>query len=164
MLIQKLNNKNYDQSLQIQTVTQAAYRQEAALLGVDFFPPLARTCEDVMSDLGVYIGAFAGGVLEGVLHLEGHHINVLTVHPRAQRRGIASRLLDYVLSDYRKGVKKSQSCDDAELVAQGRVTVSTGTLNFPALALYQKMGFEEVSRSLKGNIELTNLAWTVCSG
>lgn len=161
MLIQKLNNKNYDQALQIHAVTQAAYRQEAALLGVDFFPPLARTCEDVLSDLGVYTGAVVGGALEGVLHLEGHHINVLTVHPHAQRRGIASHLLDYVLSDYRKNIKNARSCDKAKPVAQLQVTVSTGTLNCPALALYKKMGFEEVSRSEKGNIKLTHLAWKV---
>lgn len=146
ILIKHLDNQDYEQAQVIHEITQAAYQQEALWLGVTFFPPLARTVENIIADAGLYLGIFTSGVLQGVLHLEEHHINALAVHPRMHRQGLAANLLK------------------AALAAAGRhqITVSTGVLNKPALALYHKMGFAEIGREEKGGIALVHLAW--CSG
>ncbi|MET9406196.1 GNAT family N-acetyltransferase [Streptomyces sp. NPDC002935] len=65
---------------------------------------------------------------EGVLEIDR-----VCVDPAWFRRGLASRLLAHLLTD---------------LVPSGRVLVSTGADNLPAVALYERLGF---SRS--GTIE-----------
>jgi ribosomal protein S18 acetylase RimI-like enzyme len=63
----------------------------------------------------------------------------LVVHPRAHRRGIASKLLD--------------------ALPDGPQTVSTGSKNEPALALYRKRGFVEVGeREVAPGVSLTDLS------
>ena len=44
----------------IHAVQIAAYQQEAALLGVSDFPPLARTVEDIMGSRELFFRAFDG--------------------------------------------------------------------------------------------------------
>ena len=124
----------------LHALLQAAYTQEALLLGVDaaLFPPLLRRVHDLQAGDEGWIGAWQAGDLVGALslHADGDDeavtcIGALVVHPAAQRRGIATLLLH------------------AAFASQGARTpfsVQTGQANAPALALYRQLGFKEWRR------------------
>lgn len=130
-------------------VQRSAYRLEAKLLGVSRFPPLELTVNDIQQSEAVFLGAKINKQLAGVIGLEPcsepgqRNIISLAVLPEWHRRGIAKELLTIVLNE----------C--TELV----ITVSTGTKNSQALALYSKFGFVEHSRCIEGRqpIEIVNL-------
>ncbi len=132
----------------IHAVQAAAYRQEADLLGVAYFPPLDRTAEDIAASTDLYFGAVVGGELLGVISLERRSaeeavISSLTVEPSVQRRGLGRALV---------AVAASHAHYD-------RLWVSTGAKNLPALALYRRLGFEEQRRRRVGaeGIEVVEL-------
>jgi GNAT superfamily N-acetyltransferase/protein tyrosine phosphatase (PTP) superfamily phosphohydrolase (DUF442 family) len=133
----------------IHAVQVAAYRQEAALLGVDRFPPLERTPADIAASTDVHFGAWDDARLLGVISLERRSagealISSLTVEPSAQRRGVGRALVAVA----------------AARAGYARLAVSTGTRNLPALALYRQLGFEERHRGSIGpeGIEVVELA------
>jgi GNAT superfamily N-acetyltransferase/protein tyrosine phosphatase (PTP) superfamily phosphohydrolase (DUF442 family) len=133
----------------IHAVQVAAYRQEAALLGVERFPPLERTPADIAASADVHFGAWDGASLLGVISLEPRSsgealISSLTVEPSAQRRGVGRALV-------------AVAAARADYV---RLAVSTGARNLPALALYRQLGFEERRRGSVGpeGIEVIELA------
>lgn len=140
----------------IHAVQLAAYRQEAALLGVTHFPPLDRTVADIAASTDTCIGAFDGDALLGVVGVEQRGgrdalIASLTVRPDAQRRGIGRALVVAVAMQW----------------LSQQLRVSTGAKNAPALALYRQLGFEERSRRLAGSeaievVELVAPAGRVC--
>lgn len=107
-----------------------AYRIEAELM--DFFeiPQLHETASDIQNSEEFFIG-FQEEELMGVVSYkiaEGLvDIHRLIVNPAYFRRGIGKRLVEYLLKRY-KGYD---------------FTVSTGTANKPAIALYQAFGFQE---------------------
>jgi ribosomal protein S18 acetylase RimI-like enzyme len=109
----------------------AAYREEARLLGVENFPPLRRTVEDLGRSSSIWFGLSLDGTLAAVLEIEEHparlHIASLIVHPDFVRRGLATRLLRYLL--------------DVEFPGQA-FSVATGAANTPAIRLYEKLGFQ----------------------
>lgn len=128
----------------IHAIQQAAYAQEAALLGAVSFPPLQRQVLDVQKTAGHFLGAFLDGQLAGSLSVElgtvEHELTIssLTVAPEFQRRGLARALVAAVLREF----------------TFRRLTVSTGARNLPALALYAEFGFVEFSRRLVGEEQL----------
>ena len=107
-----------------------AYGIEAELM--DFFeiPQLHETASDIQNSEEFFIG-FQEEELMGVVSYkiaEGLvDIHRLIVNPAYFRRGIGKRLVEYLLKRY-KGYD---------------FTVSTGTANKPAIALYQAFGFQE---------------------
>jgi GNAT superfamily N-acetyltransferase len=132
----------------IHAVQTAAYRQEAALLGIREFPPLNRTVRDVMASSDSFFGAFDGEVLVGVMSLEQRNenevsISSLTVTPQFQRLGVARALVASI----------------ATWTRSQKFSVFTATKNAPALALYKQLGFVECSRRLVGveQIEVVEL-------
>ncbi len=108
-----------------------AYAQEAQLLQIADFPPLARTAADIAADGDLYLGARVGGEIVGVLSLgpdpeaQQRCINTLVVHPGAQRQGTGRRLVEAALAHL-----PGTPC-----------AVVTAAANAPALALYRAMGF-----------------------
>lgn len=134
----------------IHTIRMAAYRQEAELLGVTDFAPLAQTVDDVLASTDTFVGAFEDEVLAGVISVgddeEGRGLNIssLVVHPARQRRGIGRSLLDAVIASH----------IDSEL------TVQTAAANAPALALYRQVGFEAYRHWFVGRepLELVKLS------
>lgn len=120
----------------IHAVQMSAYGQEARLLGVVAFPPLARTVEDIRVGAESFVGVHIAGQLVGSVSVEpdpeygGMSIASLTVAPVFQRRGIATALLVEVLQRY----------------GAGCLTVQTGARNAPALQLYERWGFVPVRR------------------
>ncbi len=106
---------------------RAAYAVEADLIDFDRIPPMLETVDDVLAVDVRWIGAFVGddltaglGFVDGV----GHRlIDRLFVDPDHARTGMGRALVTAALKP--------------PLVA-----VSTGTANYPAVALYEELGFE----------------------
>ena len=114
---------------QIHCVFQRSYQIEAELVGVKAFPPLARTIDDIKNSNSLFFGFYEAEELAGVIEVEYKNsrldIHSLTVEPNFFRRGIAGKLIEYVLRkfDWQKAV------------------VETAAVNKPAITLYEKYGF-----------------------
>jgi len=123
--------KHADQLIaeQIHCVFQRSYQIEAELVGVKAFPPLARTINDIKVSNSLFYGLYEAGELAGVIEVEYKNcsldIHSLTVDPSFFRRGIAGKLIEYVLGkfDWQKAL------------------VETALVNKPAIKLYEKYGF-----------------------
>ena len=138
--IEPLNHQDPSVAARIHAVLMLAYAQEAKLLQVKRFAPLDRTPEDIRTSKEYYLGALEGNEVVGSLSLgpdeEPDQINIisLVVHPEYQRQGIGRSLLTEAL---RRG--------------DGMVfSVSTGSRNTPALALYREFGFVAYRRGVIG--------------
>jgi ribosomal protein S18 acetylase RimI-like enzyme len=112
-----------------------SYRVEANLIGSDVIPGLHENLEQLQNCGETFYGFFAAQSLCGAISfkLEQQTLDIhrLVVHPDHLRKGIARSLLEFVLK--------------LELKAK-RCIVQTGTLNLPAIGLYQKLGFTELER------------------
>ncbi len=134
--LSSINHRSHAVAHQIHAVQMAAYKQEAELLRVDRFPPLARTVDDVLTSLEEFIGAFDGGTLAGVLSAcpdeEGRGISIssLVVHPAYQKRGLGLALVREATQRY----------------LGSELTVQTAAANIPALTLYERLGFKVYRR------------------
>lgn len=125
------------------TVQRLAYAVEAELIGFDGIPPLHETLDELRATTETFLGLYDEEGLVGAVsyRLEESTVDIcrLVVHPRAHRRGIASKLLD--------------------ALPDGPQVVSTGTRNEPALRLYLKRGFTETgTREVAPGVSLTDLA------
>jgi ribosomal protein S18 acetylase RimI-like enzyme len=135
-MIYKLENNDNSTARQIYTLFQNAYKVEAALIGVPDvqFPPLQRTVEHINHAPTSFFGYFEGTSLAGLIEVtyENTHLEIdsLIVNPDFFRRGIAGKLIDYVLSEY--------DFHSAQ--------VETAQQNLPAINLYQKHGFCEFKK------------------
>ncbi len=146
-MIQALDPRDPETAGDIHRVSQLAYAVEARLLGVESFPPLAETIENIQESKDRFFGAIDDGQLIGVVSVEdqadGLLIARLVVAPTFLRRGVATELVQYVIN--------SAKCN---------LYVSTATENKPALALYRKLGFEPNSSELaKEGISLVTLVF-----
>ena len=135
-MVERIDHRQKPMARQIYSVFQRSYRVEARLLGVSLFPPLHSTIQDIQLRHSDFYGYWQGGSLAAVAELDvGMHsvtICSFVVDPDYFRQGIGSHLLDAVLSYF-----------------PGRdMVVETGLDNHPAIALYHKKGFREVSRRL----------------
>jgi ribosomal protein S18 acetylase RimI-like enzyme len=131
-MIQKLNNKDIEIARKMQVVFNASYAIEAALLQAENFPPLQRQIPSYMDTETEFYGFWKNEELAAVveLHLAPKqlHIQSLVVDPNYFRQGIAGKLVQYVFDSF-----------PSELYM-----VETGSANGPAIALYERFGFEEV--------------------
>ena len=119
----------------IKALHDAAYAVEAQLLGLDEFPPLKRTLASYAESRSVFFGYMHEGCCVGSIELETENLPVLevsslVVDPKCSRRGIATKLMTHVLS--KAGTR--------------RVIVSTATANYPAIKLYEGLGFRAVDQ------------------
>jgi ribosomal protein S18 acetylase RimI-like enzyme len=125
------------------TVQRLAYAVEAELIGFDGIPPLHESLDDLRACGETFLGLYDEEGLAGAVSylMEGSTVDIcrLVVHPRAHRRGIASKLLD--------------------ALPDGPQTVSTGSRNEPALRLYRKRGFSETgTREVAPGVSITDLS------
>jgi ribosomal protein S18 acetylase RimI-like enzyme len=125
------------------TVQRLAYAVEAELIGFDGIPPLHESLDELRACGETFLGTYDEKGLTGAVsyRLDGSTVDIhrLVVHPRAHRRGIATRLLD--------------------ALPDGPQVVSTGTGNEPALRLYRGRGFVETgTREVAPGVTLTELA------
>ncbi len=128
---QVLDHRDPAVAAAICSVLLPAYAQEALLLGVQHFAPLKKTAADVQASPDFHLGVVHEDQLLGVLSIgpdeeaQALCINMLVVHPQAQRQGIGRRLVQEALQ---RGPGMA-------------FEVSTGAKNAPALALYEQFGF-----------------------
>ena len=126
-----LDHRSAEVAAAVQGVLHLAYAQEAALLQVKHFAPLARTVADLQASTDFYLGAWLGDTLAGALSVGPDEepgqicITTLVVHPAHQRQGVARALVQSAL----------QRGGGAVFV------VATATANAPALTLYRGLGF-----------------------
>lgn len=119
---------------EIWAVWQSSYRVEAALVGVEDFPPLQKRVEDIMSSprrfVGIRLGERLAALTEYSIESELLEISSLVVEPAYFRQGLAGSLMEYLLAQN----------------AWTEAIVDTAQVNIPAISLYQKWGFEEINR------------------
>lgn len=137
-VIVKLDNANEAVAKQIYTTFQRSYKIEAELIGTLNFPPLSRTVNDIKNSQTLFYGLYDDTQLEGVIELliinDRLEINSLTVDPKHFRKGIADKLICYVLSE----------CVTS--TAETTAIVETAVVNEPAIKLYKKHDFVEFKR------------------
>jgi ribosomal protein S18 acetylase RimI-like enzyme len=131
-MITRLNHTDPATAAAIRAVWQVSYPVEAELLGVTDFPPLQRDLAGFTTSANDFYGYDVAGQLAGVVEVDDRgpatHLQSLVVDPAFFRRGIASRLIEFVLANY----------------TAKRYTVETGAANEPAIRLYRKFGFAEL--------------------
>ena len=148
-MIHKLDmtdDRRVEELLRLQTM---AYRLEAKLIGFDEIPPLGDTIDTLKHSRDVFYGYLTETEeLVGAIAVEEEAPGELTltrmmVRPDYFRRGIASRLIEYVFAKYP---------DFSAYI------VSTGTRNEPAMNLYT--GFQFVpfkNEYIAPGVELTTM-------
>jgi len=133
-MITKLDNSNVNIAKQIYTIFQNSYSVEAQLIGTLDFPPLLRSAENIEKSTTQFYGFTQGECLAAVIEItideKQLHIDSLTVDPCYFRKGIANKLISYVL----------------EVIRFSSATVETAVVNAPAINLYKKHGFVEFKR------------------
>ena len=133
-MITKLDNSNEDVASQIFNIFQNSYKIEALLIGTEHFPPLQRSANNISSSTTTFYGFSESECLAAIIEIaikdKQLDINSLTVHPRFFRKGIANKLISYVLSNIDFSV----------------AVVETAVVNAPAINLYKKHGFTEFKR------------------
>lgn len=129
-MITKILHTQNKNAQNIRSVFQVSYKIEAKLLGADNFPPLSRPLEEFSNCSNDFFGFYEEQTLVAVVEIKDEkvakHIQSLVVDPDYFRRGIARKLIKYVLQHY--PIKQ--------------FTVETGKENGPARKLYESFGFE----------------------
>lgn len=134
-----LNHTDTPIAQEIHTLFQESYLIEAKLIGVENFPPLTRSVNNIQKSKTQFWGFYKDSILATVAEIETNP-NLLDIHsfvvsPQFFRQGLANNLLAYLL--------KYTDCNSA--------VVETASANKPAILLYKKFGFTEDKKwSLKG--------------
>lgn len=133
-MIFSLNNKSVSVAEKLFSIWQESYSIEAKLLKVNDFPPLNRTKQDFLDSSTCFYGFIKDDVYNAVIELRDNecalHIQSLVVQPSQFRKGIASKMIAFVL---RENMNRN-------------FTVETGCDNLPAINLYLNFGFVETKR------------------
>ncbi len=133
-MIHSLNNKSVSVAEKLFSIWQESYSIEAKLLKVDDFPPLSRTVQDFLDSSTCFYGFVEDDVYNAVTELRDNegalHIQSLVVQPSQFRKGLASKMIAFVLSEN----------------MNRNFTVETGCDNLPAINLYFKFGFVETKQ------------------
>lgn len=133
-MITKLDNSNKEVAKQVFTVFQRSYKMEAQLIGIIDFPPLLRSVKDIQRSKTQFYAFVKDECIAAIIEIaiEEQHldINSLTVDPNYFRKGIASKLISFVLEKGRFS----------------EAIVETAAVNLPAINLYKKHGFVEFKK------------------
>lgn len=131
-MIERLDVTNEKIATQVLAVQIPSYQVEAELIGFYGIPQLKDTIETVQNSGETFYGLIENGEIIGVIAVEdvGEALDIcrLVVHPSHFRKGVARKLVSFVLNETNKPI-----------------TVSTGAKNGPAISLYEKHGFQVVS-------------------
>ena len=129
--IHPINIHNPKQSVLLRELQTLSYRREAELIGFHGIPQIEESHEALIASGADFYGFWSGGRLAGAIalsHKDGlNFIDRLVVHPDFFRQGIGRALVEMALG----------------LHPGAEYRVSTGTLNEPAVQLYQSFGFKE---------------------
>jgi GNAT superfamily N-acetyltransferase len=133
MGIVSLDIRLSDVAEEVWALQHPAYQVEAALIGVADLPPLRDTIESLQT-CGETFGGYRceSGELSGAISYEREREGCYTlcrlmVHPDYLRQGIGSLLIEHLLFE----LPKPSLC-----------SVTAEIRNMPAIALYERYGFE----------------------
>ena len=130
-MISKINNKETKIAEEIRAIFQASYTVEAEMLKAVDFPPLKRTVSQFLNSNSEFYAYYLIKNIAGVIEIENNenltHIQSLVVYPKYFRNGIGSKLVQFILDNYKAKI----------------FTVETGIDNHPAIKLYKSFGFQE---------------------
>jgi len=148
-MIQLVNHHDEKVARSILLIQLPAYKVEADLIGFDGIPQLLDTIEDIKNSSELFLGKLEGSKLVGFLSYEDtdEQIDIcrLVVDPNHFRKGIASELLNFVLT-----VKANEK----------KVVVSTGAKNVPAITLYERYNFKKVADiEIESNFFITQFTY-----
>ena len=133
-MIKKLNQSSKIVANKIFDIFQNSYKIEAELIGVSNFPPLNRSVDKIQGAKTTFYGFLDNDELAAIIEVDVVdsclEIDSLTVHPSYFRRGIAGKLIRFLLDN----------------IVFSRAVVETATANLPAITLYEKHGFVEFKR------------------
>jgi ribosomal protein S18 acetylase RimI-like enzyme len=136
----------------ILAVQRLAFAPAAERYDDDRLPPLVETDEDIARDIREQVVLIAVedsrvvGSVRGVDRDGCVYVGRLVVHPAAQRRGIARRLMLEL---------------ECRFTTAPCFELFTGNLNEPGMGLYRQLGYVEVERrSVKGSLELVYMRKT----
>ncbi|MEW2439643.1 GNAT family N-acetyltransferase [Streptomyces caniferus] len=137
MLVRELDLSDATVAATVHAVGLRAYAVEAELIGFDGIPALSESLQDMTARPLRWLGAVSGdGTVAAFVAWQTDtgrrltHIDRVCVDPAWFRRGLASCLLDHLLT---------------KVVDSGRVRVSTGAANQPAVKLYERLGFRRAA-------------------
>lgn len=140
-MIKAINQKDNEIAKKIVSLQKLSYHVEAEIIGYVAIPPLNETINDILNSQEIYLAFYAEQQIAGILayEFEGDFIIIckMMVHPDHFKKGIASKLIDYLFRIY---------------FHAWRVKVSTGTKNYPAINLYQKHGFVRTGEKIIDNL------------
>ena len=135
-MIKKVKNYKDNVCIRIHNLFQSSYNIEAKLLKVNNFPPLSRTIEDIKNSDNIFYAFLVEksfvSIAEIKINKKYTHIQSLVVHPNFFRKGLASKMILFIISTFKSNL----------------FIVETGVDNYPARNLYEKYGFVEKKRWL----------------
>lgn len=145
-MVARLDHRRSAVASAIVAVQRQAYRSEAELIGYDRMPPLLEDDAAVAALDLTLLGVHDDGRLVGLLgySVDGEVVDIdrLAVAPTHTRRGIATRLLEALHDRHPTRV---------------RFDVSTGAANAPALALYERLGYQRAASKHVDGVEIVHL-------
>ncbi|PUB13851.1 GNAT family N-acetyltransferase [Paenisporosarcina sp. OV554] len=122
-------NKNAENILEIQI---PAYKVEAEIIGSYDIPPLKDTIDTLKQCGETFFGYYLNEELCGAISIkvEDDEVDIhrLIVHPNYFRKGLAQKLLNFIVSKF-----------EIETIK-----VATGSKNAPAVSFYKKNGFQNI--------------------
>lgn len=146
-VVEILDHRDRDLAVRIRDLQRAAYGVEAELIGFSGIPPLNEEVADIVELALTVLGTVEHGEILGLLGYcrVGSVVDIdrLAVEPSHFRRGIGRLLLEDL---HRREV------------GAARFEVSTGTANYPALALYEVMGYRRIGEDPSSVVRIVRLA------
>ncbi|MGD8191921.1 GNAT family N-acetyltransferase [Brevibacillus ginsengisoli] len=132
-MIKRLLVEEQETAKRIWELQIPSYEVEANLINFFEIPPLRETVEDLQKCGEIFYGLWMDDELAGAISYKREEntldIHRMMVHPRHFRKGVASRLVEYV-EQIEEGIEE--------------ILVSTGSKNTPAVNLYKRYGFEPI--------------------
>lgn len=139
-MIQQLDITHPEIAEEVWQLQRSAYLVEAQIVDYNDIPPLKETVSNLQLSNEIFFGYRIDQRLCGVISYKTEagtlDIHRLFVHPNDFRKGIAQKLIDYIIAHERNF---------------HTIIVSTGSKNMPAVQFYIKNGFKQ-----KGIIKITD--------
>ena len=130
-MIIKINNKENKIAKEIRAIFQVSYTVESKMLKAINFPPLKRTVSQFLNSDSEFYAYYLIENIAAVIEIKNNenltHIQSLVVYPKYFRNGIGSKLVQFILDNYKSKI----------------FAVETGIDNQPAIKLYTSFGFQE---------------------
>ena len=130
-MIIRINNKENKIAEEIRAIFQVSYTVEAKILKAIDFPPLKRTVSQFLKSDSEFYAYYLTKNIAGVIEIKNDedltHIQSLVVYPKYFRNRIGSKLVQFILDNYKAKI----------------FTIETGIDNHPAIKLYKSFGFQE---------------------